>query len=71
MEDVVLTYRVESGLLVFKLISGDLARANVQLEVLIDDMVFPSYSSTKIKTRTTEFNESEYCCLQQIRLMIC
>ncbi|RDI82640.1 hypothetical protein Vi05172_g7461 [Venturia inaequalis] len=48
----------ESGLLVFKLISGDLAKANCVLEVLMDDMVFPSYSTHKIKTKSCEFNET-------------
>jgi Ca2+-dependent lipid-binding protein len=60
----VLTNSVESGLVVFKLISGELARANCQLEVLIDDQVFPSYASNKVKTRNAEFNESESCWLQ-------
>jgi Ca2+-dependent lipid-binding protein len=55
-----LTINIESGLLIFKLISGELARSNCHLEVLIDDMVFPSYSSSKVKSRVTEFNESQF-----------
>jgi hypothetical protein len=50
---------LESGLLIFKLIHGDLARANCHLEVLMDDYVFPAYSSAKVKSRTYDFNESE------------
>lgn len=50
---------IESGLLVFKLISGDLARANVYLEVVMDDNVFPTYSSSKVRSKKYEFNESE------------
>jgi Ca2+-dependent lipid-binding protein len=49
----------ESGLLVFKLISGELSRANVHVEVLIDDMVFPAYSSHRVKSKHYEFNESK------------
>lgn len=43
----------------FKLISGELAKANCVLEVIMDDMVFPAYSTHKVKTRSCEFNESE------------
>ncbi|KIW09267.1 uncharacterized protein PV09_00189 [Verruconis gallopava] len=47
----------ESGLLIFKLISAELSRTNVHLEVLMDDYVFPAYSSHKVKTKHYEFNE--------------
>ena len=49
---------LESGLLVFKLIRGELARSNVYLEVLMDDMAFPSYASSKARSKSTEFGES-------------
>ena len=52
--------KYESGLLVFRLISGDFAKPNVYLEVLMDDMVFPSYHSSRTKSRRTEFGESKY-----------
>lgn len=52
--------RPESGLLIFTLLDGDLARQNCYLEVLMDDHVFPSYSSNKVKTRHHEFNESMF-----------
>ncbi|QDS70311.1 hypothetical protein FKW77_008263 [Venturia effusa] len=48
----------ESGLLVFKLISGELAKANCVLEIIMDDMVFPAYSTHKVKTKSYEFNET-------------
>jgi Ca2+-dependent lipid-binding protein len=54
-----LTMVVESGLLLFTLIDCDLARSNCHLEVLMDDMVFPSYSSSKVRTKHHEFNESK------------
>ncbi|KAI9830545.1 MAG: hypothetical protein M1819_005503 [Sarea resinae] len=47
----------ESGLLVFKLIEGDLSETNVHLEVLMDDMVFPSYVSSKVRTKHHTFGE--------------
>lgn len=50
----------ESGLIIFKLIEGTLARTNVHLEVVMDDMLFPSYSSSKARSRQTQFGESKF-----------
>lgn len=51
---------LESGLIVFKLIEGDLSHSNCNLEVVMDDMRFPSYVSSKAKTRHVQFDESEF-----------
>jgi len=56
---------LESGLIVFTLIDGDFAGTDCHLEILMDDMVFPSYASTKIKSRHTTFNESKHLGLQK------
>ncbi|KAL9040924.1 MAG: hypothetical protein Q9214_004293 [Letrouitia sp. 1 TL-2023] len=48
----------ESGLLIFKLIEGSLAHSDVRVEVVMDDMVFPSFSSAKAKTKSTQFGET-------------
>ncbi|KAL9130279.1 MAG: hypothetical protein Q9217_001490 [Psora testacea] len=48
----------ESGLLIFKLVEGSLAHSNVRVEVVMDDMVFPSYSSSKARSRHTQFGET-------------
>lgn len=47
----------ESGLLIFKLIEGTLAHSDVRVEVVMDDMAFPSFSSAKVKSRQTQFGE--------------
>ncbi|KAK2756132.1 hypothetical protein FQN54_005540 [Arachnomyces sp. PD_36] len=47
----------ESGLIVFKLIEGKLAHSDVQLEVLMDDHVFPAYTSPKIKSKHAVFGD--------------
>jgi hypothetical protein len=44
----------------FTLIDCDLAKPNCHLEVLIDDNVFPSYSSNKVRSKHHEFNESKF-----------
>ncbi|KAF2469193.1 tricalbin [Lindgomyces ingoldianus] len=47
----------ESGLIVFKLIDGEFADTGAYVDVLMDDMVFSSYSSAKIKSKNMTFNE--------------
>lgn len=49
----------DSGLIIFKLIEGTLAHSDVRVEVLMDDMVFPSYSSSKARSKHTQFGESK------------
>lgn len=49
----------ESGLLIFHLIEGTLATSDVLVEVLMDDMVFPSYSSAKVRSKHAQFGESK------------
>ncbi|KAL9583913.1 MAG: hypothetical protein Q9203_004883 [Teloschistes exilis] len=48
----------ESGLLIFKLIEGTMAQTDVRLEVMMDDMVFPSFASAKVKAKHTKFGET-------------
>ena len=50
---------LESGLLIFKIIDGDLAHPNVRLEVVMDDMAFPSHVTAKSRSRNTQFGESK------------
>ncbi|KAF2124600.1 tricalbin [Dothidotthia symphoricarpi CBS 119687] len=47
----------ESGLLVFKLHEGEFAETGGYVDILMDDMVYASYSSAKIKSRHMTFNE--------------
>ncbi|ORY04571.1 hypothetical protein BCR34DRAFT_604821 [Clohesyomyces aquaticus] len=49
--------KYESGLIVFKLIDGEFAGTGAYVDILMDDMVFSSYSSAKIKSRNMTFNE--------------
>ncbi|KAJ9636342.1 Tricalbin-2 [Coniosporium tulheliwenetii] len=60
-QEIILTPRLphlESGIIIFKLIDGDLAHTDCHLEVLMDDMVFPSYTSSKVRSKHTTFNET-------------
>ncbi|EAW20924.1 putative membrane bound C2 domain protein (vp115) [Aspergillus fischeri NRRL 181] len=46
--------KYESGFFVFKFHEAQLARSNVQLEVLMDDHMFPSYSTPKIRSKAAK-----------------
>ncbi|KAL8951760.1 MAG: hypothetical protein Q9222_002281 [Ikaeria aurantiellina] len=48
----------ESGLLIFKLIEGTLAHTDVRVEIVMDDMAFPSFSSAKVKSKHHTFGET-------------
>jgi len=58
----------ESGLLVFKIIDGDLAHPGCYLEVIMDDMMFPSYSSAKARSRQYTFNETGDTVVRELDL---
>ncbi|KAK5091304.1 Tricalbin-2 [Lithohypha guttulata] len=49
--------KYESGLLVFKLIEGNFQHKNVMLEIVMDDHIFPSYSSGKVRQQHHTFGE--------------
>ncbi|KAH7364213.1 C2 domain-containing protein [Rhexocercosporidium sp. MPI-PUGE-AT-0058] len=56
----------ESGLIIFKLMDVDLTHSNTHVDVLIDDMAFPSYSSSKIKSRKTTIDEIGDCFVREL-----
>ncbi|KAJ5929788.1 hypothetical protein N7454_006738 [Penicillium verhagenii] len=49
--------KYESGFIVFRFHEGQLAHSNVQLEVLIDDYMFPAYTSPKIHSNTLKTSD--------------
>lgn len=49
--------QTETGLLVYKLIDGKFTQTGCRVEVLMDDMLFPSYSSPKVRAREQTFND--------------
>ncbi len=44
----------------------ELTRTNVHVEVVIDDMAFPSYSSSRIKSRKTVIDEIGDCFVREL-----
>jgi Ca2+-dependent lipid-binding protein len=58
--------KYESGLIIFKLLDCELVRSNVHVEVLVDDMAFPSFSSSTIQSRKTTLNEIGDCFVREL-----
>lgn len=54
------TDRTECGLIVFKIIDGEMAMAGCYLEVIMDDNAFPAHTSAKTRSKQFTFNESMY-----------
>ncbi|KAF2748549.1 tricalbin [Sporormia fimetaria CBS 119925] len=49
--------KYESGLIVFKLLEGEFADTGAYLDIIMDDMAFPSHTTAKIRSRKMNFNE--------------
>jgi len=58
----------ETGLLVFKIIEGDMAQVGCRLEVVMDDNVFPAYTSARTKSRQFTFNETGDAMIRELDL---
>lgn len=43
----------------FKLIEGEFAGTHAYVDIIMDDMAFPSYSSARIKSHHMTFNEGK------------
>ncbi|KAI5851685.1 C2 domain-containing protein [Morchella snyderi] len=49
--------KYDSGLLIFKIIEGQLAHKDCYIEVLMDDMLYPAYATTRIKAKKVKIDE--------------
>lgn len=58
----------ESGLFVFKLHDGEFSQTGCHLEVIIDDNLFPSYTSAKTRSRNYAFNEVGDAMIRELDL---
>jgi Ca2+-dependent lipid-binding protein len=58
--------KYESGFIIFKLMDAELSQSNVQVEVLMDDMAFPSYSSSTIRSKKATIDEIGDCFVREL-----
>jgi Ca2+-dependent lipid-binding protein len=56
----------ECGLIIFKLLDAELTRSNVQVEVVVDDMVYPSYTSSTVRSRKVNIDEIGDCFVREL-----
>ncbi|TAQ88025.1 hypothetical protein B7494_g3660 [Chlorociboria aeruginascens] len=58
--------KYESGLIIFKLLDCELTRSNVYVEIVVDDMAFPSYTSSAIRSKKTVLDEIGDCFVREL-----
>ncbi|KAI1333108.1 C2 domain-containing protein [Xylariaceae sp. FL0255] len=58
--------KYEAGFLVFNIIEGEMPKTGSHLEIFVDDMLYPSYSSSAAKTRTFKFDEIGDCFIREL-----
>jgi Ca2+-dependent lipid-binding protein len=58
--------KCESGLIIFKILDVEVPHSNVHVEVVMDDMAFPSYSSSVIKSRKTTLDDIGDCFVREL-----
>jgi len=58
--------RYESGLVIFNLIEADFPRSQLRVEFFVDDMAFPSYVSSKAKSKGHKFDEIGDCFIREL-----
>lgn len=56
----------ESGLVIFKLMEADLPKSQSRIEVFVDDMAFPSYTSSTARSRKHKFDEIGDCFIREL-----
>ncbi|KAK3341178.1 C2 domain-containing protein [Lasiosphaeria hispida] len=58
--------KYESGLVIFRLMEADLPKSQSRIEVFVDDMAFPSYTSSTSKSRSHKFDEIGDCFIREL-----
>jgi hypothetical protein len=58
--------KYESGLIIFKILDVELAHKDVRVEVVMDDMAFPSYQSSTIRSRNLRLDEIGDCFVREL-----
>jgi Ca2+-dependent lipid-binding protein len=58
--------KYQSGLVIFKLMDAELSRSDVYVEIVVDDMAFPSYVSSKARSKKFKFDEIGDCFVREL-----
>jgi Ca2+-dependent lipid-binding protein len=58
--------KYESGLLIFRLMEAEMPESHGLLEVLVDDMAYPSYVSSTARSKSHKFEEIGDCFIREL-----
>lgn len=58
--------KYESGLLIFRLMEAEMPESHGLLEVLVDDMAYPSYVSSTARNKSHKFEEIGDCFIREL-----
>ncbi|PHH90809.1 hypothetical protein CDD83_2608 [Cordyceps sp. RAO-2017] len=58
--------KYESGLLIFRLLEGEMPESHCRLEVFVDDMAYASYVSSTSSAKTHKFDEIGDCVIREL-----
>ncbi|KAL7819079.1 tricalbin [Trichoderma gracile] len=58
--------RYESGVLIFRLLESEMPEKESHLEIFVDDMAYPSYTSTTVQTKSHKFDEIGDCVIREL-----
>lgn len=58
--------KYESGLIIFKILDVELSEKDVHVEVVVDDLVFPSFTSSRIKSKKSTLDEIGDCFVREL-----
>lgn len=62
-EGILSDNEADSGLMVFNIIDAQLMHKDCYVEVLMDDMLYPAYATTRLKTKNVKISESKFSYL--------
>lgn len=58
--------KYESGLVIFRLMEAEVPKANTRIHVFVDDMAYPSYTSTTARSKSHTFDEIGDCFIREL-----
>ncbi|MDA4133067.1 MAG: hypothetical protein OK454_08085, partial [Thaumarchaeota archaeon] len=58
--------KYDTGLVIFRLMDAELPKGQTHVEIFVDDMAYPSYTSSTAQTRTFKFDEIGDCLIREL-----
>ncbi|PON20466.1 hypothetical protein TGAM01_v210697 [Trichoderma gamsii] len=58
--------KYESGILIFRLMEAEMPERDSHLEIFVDDMAYPSYTSSTVPSKAHKFDEIGDCVIREL-----